>query len=104
MRPDSNDFPLRQSAGLAPLAKPVPAPQASAEAATKPPQLTERAPGLFGSESGTREAAPATAEPSPLPSAPPASQIPATPVQAPKKKAGFFGSIGHFFKKIFGAE
>ncbi len=37
-RPDSNDFPLAQSAGLAPLAKPVPAPQPSAEAAAKPPQ------------------------------------------------------------------
>jgi hypothetical protein len=44
----------------------------------------------------------AAAEPSPPPAAPPAPQVPAAP--APKKKAGFFGSIGHFFKKIFGAE
>jgi hypothetical protein len=33
---------------------------------------------------------------------PPASS-PANP-PTPKKKSGFFGSIGHFFRRVFGAE
>ncbi len=101
-RPDSNDFPLAQSAGLAPLAKPVPAPPPSAEAAAKPPQPLNE-PLVYSAPNPAAPEKPA-AEPSPPPAAPSASQVPAAQVPAPKKKAGFFGSIGHFFKKIFGAE
>jgi hypothetical protein len=100
-RPDSNDFPLAQSAGLAPLAKPVPAPQPSAETAAKPPQPLNE-PLVYSAPNPVPEKPAAAAEPSPPPAAPSAPQVPAAP--APKKKAGFFGSIGHFFKKIFGAE
>jgi len=100
-RPDSNDFPLAQSAGLAPLAKPVPAPQPSAETAAKPPQPLNE-PLVYSAPNPAPEKPAAAAEPSPPPAAPSAPQVPAA--LAPKKKAGFFGSIGHFFKKIFGAE
>ena len=101
-RPDSNDFPLAQSAGLAPLAQPVPAPQPSAEAAARPPQPLNE-PLVYSAPTPAPEKP--AAEPSPPPAVPSASQqAPAAPAPAPKKKAGFFGSIGHFFKKIFGAE
>jgi hypothetical protein len=33
---------------------------------------------------------------------PPANSTAIPP--APKKKPGFFGSIGHFFRRVFGAE
>jgi hypothetical protein len=99
-RPDSNDFPLAQSAGLAPLTKPAPASQPSVETATKAPQPLNE-PLVYSAPNPAPEK-PAAAEPSPPPETPSATQVPAAP--APKKKAGFFGSIGHFFKKIFGAE
>jgi hypothetical protein len=100
-RPESNDFPLAQSAGLAPLAKPVPAPQPSAEAAAKPPQPLNE-PLVYSAPAPAPDKP--VAEPSTSPTAPSAPAVPAAPVPVPKKKAGFFGSIGHFFKKIFGAE
>jgi hypothetical protein len=102
-RPDSNEFPLAQSAGLAPLAKPVPTPQPSAEAGAKPPQPLNE-PLVYSAPAPAPEKPAEAAELSPPSAAPSASQAPAAPVPAPKKKAGFFGSIGHFFKKIFGAE
>jgi hypothetical protein len=101
-RPDSNDFPLAQSAGLAPLAKPVPTPQPNAEAAAKPAQPLNE-PLVYTAPTPAPEKPAAEPEPSPPPTAA-ASQIPTAPIPAPKKKAGLFGSIGHFFKKIFGAE
>lgn len=100
-RPGSNDFPLAQSAGLAPLAKPVPPPQPSGDAAAKPSQLLNE-PLVYSAPSPAAEKP--AAEPSATPAAPSPSQVPSAPAPAPKKKAGFFGSIGHFFKKIFGAE
>jgi hypothetical protein len=99
-RPGTNDFPLAQSAGLAPLTKSVPASQPSAEAAAKPPQPLNE-PLVYSAPAPTPEKPASAAEPSPPPSAPSAA---AAPAPAPKKKAGFFGSIGHFFKKIFGAD
>jgi hypothetical protein len=102
-RPDSNDFPLAQSAGLAPLAKPVPAPQSSAETAAKPTQPLNE-PLVYTAPNPAPEKAAEAAEPSATPAAPSASPAPSPPAPAPKKKAGFFGSIGHFFKKIFGAD
>ncbi len=100
-RPGSNDFPLGQSAGLAPLAKPIPTPQPSAEAAAKPPQPLNEPLVYSAPNPAPEKAAP---EPSASPTAPSAPEVPTAPVPAPKKKAGFFGSIGHFFKKIFGAD
>jgi hypothetical protein len=89
-----NEFPLAQSEGLAPgsgqapvIAAP-PAPVASATTTL--------------SYSGTDQAAP-TAGPATT-AAPPASTTPAAQAPAPEKKPGFFGRIGHFFRKIFGAE
>ena len=94
----SNEFPLAQSAGLAPLPAPAPAP---ALPPTQKNQITE--PLVF------KSAAPAAA---PAAVAPPAPALAAVatpaPVAAPhakkKKKKGFFRSIGHFFRRIFGAE
>lgn len=97
-RPGTNDFPLAQSAGLAPMTKPVPATQPSAEAAAKPPQPLNE-PLVYSAPAPAPEKPAPAAEPGPPPPAPSAA-----PAPAPKKKAGFFGSIGHFFKKIFGAD
>jgi hypothetical protein len=93
----SNEFPLAQSAGLAPLPVPAPAPVLPP---TQKNQVTE--PLVFKS---------AAAAPAPVvvpPPAPVAETVAApAPVVAPhaaKKKPGFFRSIGRFFKRIFGAE
>jgi hypothetical protein len=81
LHPGTNEFPLAQSAGLAPLAKPEP--------------------GL----------APANSAPSPIAPLvyaapkPPAPEAPAAaPPPAPKKKSGFFSKVGRFFRRVFGAE
>lgn len=85
--PTGNEFPLAQSEGLAPLpASPAAAP---AKVAAKPqpvPPLVYNA-----------------AEHAPTPVAEP-TPPPAAPAPEPKKKSGFFTSIGHFFKRIFGAD
>ena len=76
----ANPFPLAQSAGLAPLAKPAPnATEPGAEAAQLTAQLHYEAP--------KAEAAPA-----PVPAQPPAE----------KKEKGFFGRLGGFFQRLFG--
>lgn len=95
-KPDTNDFPMAQSAGLAPLPAPATAP---AQPAAGKAQVTE--PLVYKSAAP----APATvAQPAP-PSSADASQSPTQPVKPPAaKKPGFFGRIGRFFKRIFGAE
>jgi hypothetical protein len=81
-----NEFPLAQSEGLAPL--PTPAPSLAHAPGSQP-------------ESGTTlvynaaNQAPPAAEPA-------AAAPPAKPVEA--KKPGFMAKMGHFFRKIFGAE
>jgi hypothetical protein len=93
--PGSNEFPMAQSAGLAPTPPPAPSadaqngkqPQAVAplvyqSAATAPQPAAEAAPAI---EASSSTASPATA--------------PAT-----KKQHGFFGRVGRFFRRIFGAE
>jgi hypothetical protein len=80
-----NAFPLAQSEGLAPL--PTPPPNATAKG-TVSAQVTATL-SYDGSRPGQVEA---KAETAPAVTAPP----------KPKEKAGFFGSIGHFFRKIFG--
>jgi hypothetical protein len=89
----SNEFPLAQSEGLAPLPKPAPSvvnqSGTTAQAGdTLVYKSTDRAP--------TPVAAPA-----------PAGSETASPTAATstaKKKPGFFGGIGRFFRRIFGAE
>jgi hypothetical protein len=81
LHPGTNEFPLAQSAGLAPLPKPEPglAPPNSAPSPIAP--LVYNAP------------------------KPPAPETPAaTPPPAPEKKPGFFSKVGKFFRHIFGAE
>src|SRR5207237_811129 len=102
--PGTNDFPLAQSAGLAPLEKPAPAPQTgSAAAQAQPPQpppqqlnepLVYSAPAPPQNQSASL----------PPPAQPPASTAPAPVPAQSRKKPGFFRSVGRFFKKIFGAD
>jgi hypothetical protein len=93
---DGNEFPLAQSEGLAP-----PPSQASVVAAL-PPQTASATTTLIYNAT---DQAPQTAAPDTAAAAtPPASATPAPQAPAPQKKPGFFGKIGHFFRKIFGAE
>jgi hypothetical protein len=91
--PKGNEFPLAQSEGLAPLPKPAPS-SANPANATAPPieplvyKSADHAP------QPTAEVAPAASAEGNAPAAKPAA----------KKKGGFFGGIGRFFKRIFGAE
>jgi hypothetical protein len=89
----ANEFPLAQSEGLAPGA-------AQAPVVTAPPTPVANATTTLsysGADHAAQTATPATA--APAVSAATAPQAPAT-----QKKPGFFGKIGHFFKRIFGAE
>jgi hypothetical protein len=99
-RPGTNDFPLAQSAGLAPLEKTAPALQAGATTENKPQQQLDQ-PLVYTAPAAAPEPAPQQAPAA----APPAAQSapPAAPAPA-KKKPGFFHGIGRFFRKIFGAE
>jgi hypothetical protein len=91
--PQGNEFPLAQSEGLAPL--PAPAPSTTTQNAAPAP-LEE--PLVYkGVDHAPQPAAEAT------PAASPAANSPATK-PAPKKKPGFLGSIGRFFRRVFGAE
>jgi hypothetical protein len=88
-----NEFPLAVSEGLAPTPAPAPAPKQPASgtgANTAPLVYSPNAPTATATPPATQAAAPAQANPS----TPPAKE----------KKPGFFTRIGHFFKKIFGAE
>ncbi len=93
---EPNEFPLAQSEGLTltPKAAAVPATPGSGQPAEIAPLVYNGA-----------ERAPKAAPPQP-----PAAPSAATPVAAPanppatKKKRGFFGKVGHFFGRVFGAE
>ena len=97
--PKGNEFPLAQSEGLAPLAKPAPSATTLDQKAAAPQVLeplvyksAEHAPQAARAEElATAQAAGAGANPSANP-------------PAAKKKPGFFGRVGRFFRKIFGAE
>ncbi len=86
-----NEFPLAQSEGLAPLAPSAPAPKVS-PAATLPPLVYQK-----GSVASPETAAQSTA-PAAITTQLPATAKPAT------KKPGMFRRIGHFFRRVFGAE
>lgn len=91
-----NEFPLAQSEGLAPSASQPPVVAApSAHGANVTDTLSYN-----GAEHEMQTAGPVTT----APAAPAASAPPAPPAPAAKKKPGFFGKIGQFFRKIFGAE
>jgi hypothetical protein len=94
----ANEFPLAQSEGLAPASAPAPAP-----ADTAPPPPVASTTDTF-SYSGMDRAAETTGPVTAAPATPAASATPAPPAPATQKKPGFFGKIGHFFRKIFGAE
>jgi len=91
-----NEFPLAQSEGLAPTPAPAPAPKqpASSVPAAAPPLV-------YASPDHTPQTAPA-----PPPANAPAASAANPSGQNPpeKKKPGFFTRIGHFFRRIFGAE
>jgi hypothetical protein len=89
-----NDFPLAQSEGLAPAPVPKPSP---AIASGKPPQQTE--PLVHSAGEPNAAAQPPQPAPASVPAAPAASTAPST-----QKKPGFFSRLGHFFRKVFGAE
>jgi hypothetical protein len=99
---NGNEFPLAQSEGLAPTLHPAPIP------AGPRGQQAEGSGALVynGAEKAAKpdtkpdETAP-TAAPPPVdaPATPPA-----TPPAAEKKKSGFFRKVGHFFKRVFGAD
>jgi len=84
-----NEFPLAQSEGLAPLPKPAPGVPSQSSVATQSiePLVYKGA----AQPSATTSPASAAANP---PENPPAA----------KKKPRFFSSVGHFFRRIFGAE
>jgi hypothetical protein len=89
-----NDFPLAQSEGLAPLAAPAAGAavrQTGKTAATAQPLVYNA-----GDEAASAAAQSATAS---------AGSTAAVPAQnAPHKRNGLFTRIGHFFRRLFGAE
>jgi len=89
-----NEFPLAQSEGLVPL--PGPPPSAQAVPANEAAQTN--APLVYNGADKAASQPGASAAPAPTPAAP------ATTAPAPAKKPGFFGRVGKFFKKVFGAE
>ncbi len=93
LEPRGNDFPLAQSAGLAPLAEPAPGALAQGgKPAVAAPPLVRNGDSTMPSSPAAAVAPPASAQ-----SAPAASQSAA-------KKPGFFARVGRFFRHIFGAE
>ncbi|HVZ84682.1 MAG TPA: hypothetical protein VG893_13495 [Terracidiphilus sp.] len=91
---EGNEFPLAQSAGLAPMQPAKPATEAATgKAATAAPPLVHNA------------AEPTQTATTPAASAAPASTASAAPAaKTASRKPGFFGRIGHFFKHLFGGD
>jgi hypothetical protein len=91
-----NEFPVAQSMGLSPTPT-VPQPPAvnnQAQAQTVPPLVYQ-----------TKDKVPVAeipAQPAPQSGAPAVAAQPKPKSASPKR--GFFGSIGHFFRRIFGAD
>ena len=88
-----NDFPLAQSEGLAPTLHPAPVP-------VEPVGHADEATGAMVYNAADHAPQPgdaATAPAAPPPAAPP-------PAAANEKKPGFFRHVGHFFKRVFGAD
>lgn len=97
--PKGNEFPVAQSMGLAPEPKPASVPAVNSAAQT---QVQSVPPLVYRSKENTPTSAiPAQPAPSAVTSA---SLGPATKPNVKAKKRGFFSSVGHFFRRIFGAE
>ncbi|MDE3200088.1 MAG: hypothetical protein KGN79_04135 [Acidobacteriota bacterium] len=92
-----NAFPMAESAGLAPIAKPAPVPTA---AANQP--MT--APLVYKSNEISATPQPAVKAPETVEAATTARPAMKKPEKSGDKKPGFFGKIGRFFKRIFGAD
>lgn len=94
LEPKGNDFPLAQSVGMATMAEPKAGPVTpDGKPAVAAPPLVRNA-GKTDTSSTETASAPASV------SVPPPT---ATQAQPAPKKAGLFSRIGHFFKKILGA-
>jgi hypothetical protein len=96
--PIGNDFPLAQSMGLAPAPGVPPAPvnaQAEAQGQSVPPLVYQSAEHV--------PTAAISAQPAPAPVR--VVEVASAPKPAVTgKKRGFFSSVGHFFRRVFGAE
>ena len=91
-----NDFPLAQSEGLAPAppAQSTPAPKSAKSAQPTVPLVYN----------ADKAAATVTPPPATAPTASVAAAAPAQSETAQNKKPNFFTRVGHFFRRIFGAE
>lgn len=110
----SNEFPVAQSAGLAPLqaaapapAPPPPTPSAAVAQTPSEPLVYPVQPQAQGQQQGP--STPPATQPAPNLPSPRAkarvAQPPPVPVQAKKQgQPGFFGRVGRFFKRLFGAD
>lgn len=93
--PKGNEFPVAQSAGLAPLAKPAPELVGNAsDPATVEPLVYKAA---------DHDALTAASSPDGAGSTATAGSVPAQ-TQVSPSKTGFFRRVGRFFRRIFGAE
>ena len=93
--PGSNEFPLAQSAGMAPLPAPAPAPPENKGGGSG---LTD--PLVY--KSADHPAQPVTIAP---PEPPVSANVPvASAPPTTRKKSGFFGRVGHFFRRLFGGD
>ena len=96
-RPNTNDFPESQSAGLAPLAPPGP-PGVPAKGPTEATDTFVHKSGESPPETDTITTTGGT----------PTPHVQPPPKRAPKvkgeKRAGFMTRMGHFFRRLFGAE
>jgi hypothetical protein len=95
-KPQGNEFPLAQSEGLTPQANATPVVSSAPASQTNATDTFS----YSGKDHAAEPAGPITTAPAAQAASPtPAPQEPAKP-----KKPGFFGKVGHFFKKVFGAE
>ena len=95
-KPNSNEFPLAQSAGLAPLAPPGPPGKA-------PDNAPSGATDTFVHKGGQVQDDP----PVPVKATahkPAKAVVSQTPQETTHKKPGFFNRMGHFLRRLFGAE
>jgi hypothetical protein len=92
----ANEFPLAQSEGLAPIPPSPPAPVANQTAGSGQATTT-----LVYQSTAVAPQPVATPQP---PAASPAATGPPTPAPGAEKKPGFFSRVGHFFKRMIGAE
>lgn len=93
VKPGSNEFPLAQSEGIAPLPKLAPAPKVE-----NGPTAQLSLPLVYNSAEHAPRPAPPT-----VAATPPAAHAEPEP-PASNHRRGFFHSIGHFFRRLFGAE